>query len=592
MSALAMLSGSPLHFVRPHWLWALLALPLLASWWRARRQRDSVWHGVVDPHLLPHLLEAGGDRRTRGMLGYGLVAWTLAVVALAGPAWRKVEQPLWQTRAPLVVALDLSSAAQANDLPPSRLLQARAQLASLLRERSGGQVGLVAYAGDAFTVAPLTDDAGNVALFLDALAPDVMPVDGQRADRAIRDAMRLLEQAGFKHGDILLLTDSADAAARAYATSAARAGYRVSTLGIGTAAGAPYRDREGRIGQARLDAAALRALAAAGNGRYVALTPDVTDLRALGVLDPQQAGSDTTHGKAGATWQDEGYWLLPPLMLLALFAFRRGGGVAALALCLALPVRAADVQGTPWRRPDQVAHARMEQGAAAYREGDFARAAGAYGAATGADADYNRGNALARQGLYEAAIQAYDEALRARPGMADALANKRAVEAAMKRKPPPGPQGNRGKQDQKPPSQGGQQGQQAGATPPEQAGQPPGERPARDAPSPARQGQAPGQSPPARQPAPPPAKPVDGKAQRAADAAQRERMQRALADAQRAQATPPANRQAQARTETPAQRERRLANDAWLQRIPDDPGGLLRAKFRIEYERRLREGEN
>ena len=346
------------HFVRPQWLWALLALPLLGWWWRSRQQRASAWRGIVDAHLLPHLLEAGSDRRTHAALVGGMLACALAVFALAGPAWRKVEQPLWQTRAPLVLALDLSSATLANDLPPSRLLQARAKLATLLRERKGGQVALVVYAGDAFTVAPLTDDASNVALFLDVLAPDVMPVDGQRADRAIAVSMRLLSQAGADRGDIVLLTDHADAAAHAYAASAVRAGYRVSALGVGKAAGAPYRDRDGRIGQARLDEASLRTLAGNGGGSYSALTTDDADLRALGVLDPQQVdaqqtGSGSNRGHAGASWQDEGYWLLPPLMLLALFAFRRGGGVVALlVLCFVLPVRAQDVQhsrvqGTP-----------------------------------------------------------------------------------------------------------------------------------------------------------------------------------------------------------------------------------------------------
>ena len=134
----------------------------------------------------------------------------------------------------------------------------------------------------------------NVALFLDVLAPDVMPVDGQRADRAIAVSMRLLEQAGADRGDILLLSDHADAAAHAYAASAVRAGYRVSALGLGRAAGAPYRDRDGRIGQARLDEASLRTLAGNGGGRYSALTTDDADLRALGVLDPQQVDAQQT----------------------------------------------------------------------------------------------------------------------------------------------------------------------------------------------------------------------------------------------------------------------------------------------------------
>ena len=82
--------------------------------------------------------------------------------------------------------------------------------------------------------------------------------------------------------------------------------------------------------------------------------------------------------------------------------------------------------------------------------------------------------------------------------------------------------------------------------------------------------------------------PADATAQHAADAAQRERMQRAL-QARKAQGGKD-GKPAQAKVETPAERERRLANEAWLRRVPDDPGGLLRAKFRLEYERRQQGG--
>ncbi|MCI4568600.1 VWA domain-containing protein [Lysobacter sp. CFH 32150] len=577
-----------LHFVRPDWLWALLALPLLAWWWRARRRRESVWRGVVDPHLLPHLLETAPDLRTRGAMLIGALAYALAVVALAGPAWQLSEQPLWQSKAPLVIALDLSSTAMASDLPPSRLLQARAKLATLLRERAGGQVGLVAYAGDAFTVAPLTDDAGNVALFLDALAPDVMPVDGQRTDRAIAWSMRLLNQAGFDRGDILLLTDHADAEARSAAATAARSGYRVSALGLGTEAGAAYRDRDGRIGRTRLDAGSLSALAKAGGGRYATLATDAADLRALGVLDPQQTDTASARGTTGQHWQDEGYWLLPPLLLLALLAFRRGGATMTALLALALlPMLPAHAQesSTLWRRPDQLAHARMAQGTEAYRKNDFGRAAQAWTGLDSADAHYNRGNALAKQGQYPQAIAAYDDALRVQPGMADALANKRAVEAAMKRKPPQGQKrDNRGQKNQQQQSQGGQNPQSGASSQPSKPGQSQQQQGAQS-----RGNQRP--SPPSQSAQQPqPAKPVDAETQRAADAAQRERMQRALAQARGGKAGERAQAQAQARAETSAERERRLATEAWLKRIPDDPGGLLRAKFRLEYERRQRQG--
>jgi Ca-activated chloride channel family protein len=174
------------HFLRPWWLCAALLLPALVWWSHRRRRAGSVWQSVVDPHLLPRLLEVREDRRGRLGVVVASLAYLLAVFALAGPSWRQSAQPLWQSQAPLVVALDLSSASLSSDLPPSRLAQARAKLAALLQQRRGGQTGLVAFAGDAFTVAPLTDDAANVALFLDALQPDVMPRDGQRAVAATR----------------------------------------------------------------------------------------------------------------------------------------------------------------------------------------------------------------------------------------------------------------------------------------------------------------------------------------------------------------------------------------------------------------------
>ena len=573
-----------LHFLRPQWLWALLTLPLLGWWWRARLRQRSVWRDAVDPHLLPHLLERNAGVRARRGLWLGLLGIALALCALAGPSWKRSAQPLWQSRMPLVIALDLSSATLASDLPPSRLLQARAKIATVLKRRDGGQVGLVAFADDAYTVAPLTDDAANVALFLDALAPDVMPVDGSHADRAIAWSTRLLRQAGFERGDILLLSDHADEAARRAGAVAAGEGYRISALGLGSSGGAAYRNADGRIAEAHLDAGSLRALAGAGGGRYATLTAGDGDLASLGVLDPQQAAATATHGEKSATWLDQGYWLLPPLLLLALLAFRRGGALAVVLLCLYLPWQPVQAAGTDWwLRPDQQQHAQLERGIAAYRKDDFSAAQKSWSGLPGADSAYNRGNALAKAGDYDAAIAAYDDALRMQPGMEDAIANKRAVEAAKKRKPPSGQkQGNHQKQQagQGKPQNGGNQGKQPAPSQSTSQGQ---SSPDRKPPQSAQTPQS------GKRQDTKPDKPVDAATQRAADAAQRERMQRALQQARQDQQQQQAR--AAQRSETPAQRERRLANEAWLRRVPDDPGSLLRAKFRLEYERR-QQGSN
>ncbi len=578
-----------LHFLRPHALWLLLLLPLIAWGWQLRRRRSNVWRQVVDPHLLPHLLATGGRAGWAGLVLL-LAGCVLAVLALAGPSWRQGDQPLWEQRAPLVVALDLSSATLAADLPPSRLLQARGKLATLLRQRQGGQVALVAFAGDAFTVAPLTEDAGNVALFLDALSPEIMPEDGQRVDRAIDGAARLLKQAGFREGTILLMADHADAAALEAASRAAKQGYRVSVLGLGGAAGTAYRARDGSLGRARLDAASLGQLAARGGGRFQALSRDGTDLEALGVLMPDSLDARATSDARGRDWLDEGYWLLLPLMLLALFAFRRGAALVLLGSCSllwAMPSHAAD-DGW-WRRADQQQHARMEQGVQAYRSGDFTAAEQAFAGQESAEAQYNLGNALAKQGKYDQAIDAYDSALRQQPGMPDALANRGVVERARQRQQG---QGQPGKDSS------GRGGGNAGSSPNAskaasnaKPASPSSTPDAQSTPSPSQaRPSSPQSQAQSRKAAPPPNPATDAKAQQAADAAQRERMRQALARQSRGQADQKAEGQV-AVDETPEQRERRQALQAWLKRVPDDPGGLLKAKFQLEHERRMREGQ-
>lgn len=600
---------SALHFLRPEWLWALLALPLILALAVYRQRRSDAWRQAVDAHLLPHLLAAGAKRRVR--LPWALLlGWTLASLAMAGPSWRQQAQPMFQASAPLLVVLDLSSRITATDLPPSRLLQARAKVGELLRARQGGQVGLVVYADDAYTVAPLTDDGSNVALYLDALSPDVMPRDGQRADRGIDWATRLMRQIGALQGQILLVSDQADSEAALAAAQARSLGLQVSVLGLGTPAGAAYRDGNGQIRQAALDEGSLRAVATAGGGRYARISADDSDLRALGVLDARDGTAAQRPGE-GKQWRDEGFWLLPPVMLLALLAFRRRAVLAAVlavgllpwmndaqAQAPATPV-SQPAQGTLWKRSDQLQHQRLAEGVQAYRKGDFATARRQF---EGIDSDagwYNLANTLAREGNYDDAIAAYDRALALHPGMADAVANRAVVDAARKRRPSGGGQG----QDQQKPPQNGQQkqpqgpqGQQNPQGQPKQGqqqpgqGQPPsgqqgqpkaGDNNAQSEPQPGERGRDGQQAPPQVE---------DAKAQAQADEQQRQRMQQAMQQAREGEAGKGGKPVPGGEGRTPRQREEQQAVEAWMRRVPDDPGALLRAKFQLENERRKREG--
>lgn len=629
-----------LHLLRPHWLWALLAVPLWVWLWQ-RDGEDAVWRDAIDPHLRRHVLATGAAARSRGPLAALILAWILATLALAGPAWQRSDAPLFETEAPLLLVVDLSQRQRAADLSPDRMTRTRFKLHQLLRERSSGQVGLLAYAADAFTVAPLTEDAATVDALVDALGPDIMPADGQRTDIAIARAAQLLAQAGFDSGEILVLTDQADERAIAAAQSAREQGYRVSALALGTTTGAPVPDNDGTFRRAadgsvliaRQRPDTLRALARAGDGRFAAMSIDAADLRTLDVLDPDASAASEREDASSQQWRDDGAWLLLLVLPLVLFGFRRGG-MAALVLMLWLPPTPALAFSWAdlWQRPDQQADAALERGdydaarqiardpirrgAAAYRAGEYQAAVEAWAQDDSASAHYNRGNALAQSGQLEEALEAYDEALALDPGMEDAKANRAVVEQALQQRnqgdandAADGDQASGQNDPRQPgesqPGQGqpGEDGEQSGdseSEPGESPGESPGEQSDVDDPTgqpgdPGEQGKdGPGGSGEDAPDATP-----DAEQQAAAEQALKEAMEQALEEragaAAEAGESPPEDADpatAALGAEAIAEEERRRAIEQWLRRVPDDPGGLLRRKFAIEHQRRLQSGEN
>jgi Ca-activated chloride channel homolog len=446
-----------LHLLRPYWLLALLPLALLL-WRLGRDTRCSAWRGAVDPHLLRHLWvrDIGG----RGWLALGLsgVAGILAVLALAGPAWQQTPAPVYRPPLPaMVVALDLSRSMEATDLVPSRLERARHKLLDLLAGADGLQLGLVVYAADAYVVVPLTEDADIVAGLVPALAPGIMPVQGSRPERALALAADLLEGVEAPRRDILLVSDGRNAAAgRALAAHYAAAGIRTSAWAVGTREGAPLAadggDKDRGAVRTRMQADALQALARAGNGMYLELSIDDSDVHAmLSFLGPVRAaprdGGLTGRDRAARVWRDEGHWLVLLLLPIAALAFRRGWLLAVpLMLLVPPPAQAVDWQGLWWRADQQAERALSRgeyaraaelygdpigRGVARYRMGDYAGAAELFALSDTATAHYNRGNALARLGQLEEAVAAYDEALRRAPRHREAEHNRRLVSALL-----------------------------------------------------------------------------------------------------------------------------------------------------------------
>jgi Ca-activated chloride channel family protein len=592
------------HFLRPEWLWALPAVIGITIMLARRHLAPGSWQAVVDPALVPYVLSTGQIKGLTYRWWLILIGGILASLALAGPSWNRVEQPVFRSEQAIVIALDLSRSMDAQDLTPSRLTRARLKILDILEERSSGQTALVVYSSNAFTVTPLTTDADTVAALVNSLSTDIMPSRGSYPLAAINKGRQLLEQAGVALGEVLLITDGGSSpAAEQAADELNAAGYTLSVLAVGTADGAPIpragggfvTDRAGNIAVPRLETAGLRSLAAAGGGRFAEMTADDSDIEyllsgATGATD--SSGSD--ENLATDQWQEEGPWLLLLLVPVAALAFRKG-----LVLCLVVfmlpvaePAHALSWKDL-WQTSDQQAQKLLEEGSpadaaalfenpnwravASYRAGDYTGSAAGFAGLDDIDSLYNLGNSMARLGEFETAIDAYEEVLELDPDNEDAAYNLDLVRDMMEQQQD-SQDGDQGNQQNSAESGGGAQ-QSEGQAESDQSGE------AGEAGDPGAEGQQ-GES-----------AVRDEEAQNQADLeAMQQELERA---AQQAMEQSAEAQEQQGMTEAEAEAMRRAqeqqqAMEQWLRRIPNDPGGLLRRKFRYQYQRlgRDQDGNN
>ncbi|MBJ2220322.1 tetratricopeptide repeat protein [Pseudomonas sp. MF7453] len=567
----------------PHWFrpWWLLLLPLL-GWllWQLwhRQKRAGRWQMILPPAFHAVLLSGGNGRESKAPWVVLGIAWLLAVLALLGPSWQRVEQSSQKPSDPLVVLLELTPEMLATDSPPNRLEQARRKLYDLLQARTDAQTAIVVYAGSAHTLVPLSDDLATSRNLLEALRPSIMPEPGHRADLAVEKALGLLKQGGLGQGRLLLIGSSLSKQERQGIRLQLQSAQAppLSILGLGSREGTPVtqengeflKDDQGAILVPRLDSPTLKAFASEMGGRYRAARLDDKDLRQLGMLDSVQALRNDGQVLHLDTWADQGYWLLLPLLLLAACAGRRGWLFCLPLLLLGAPQPsyAFGLQDL-WLRPDQqgqylLKHKRPAeaaehfqdpqwQGVALYEAGNYAEAIKRFAQGNDAYSHYNRGNALAKAGELEAAIDAYEQALEAQPDLQPALKNKALIETLMQEQAEPEPATPAKNEDDESPQPG--QTAQPGAN--GQTGQS-GEQ------SPQGQGEAGNDEAQAGATPQPGGNEVPGSE---------------LGDEHTT--TPPLRP-----VDTRLEGERRQALEQWLQEIPDNPGELLRRKFWYEQQ--------
>jgi Ca-activated chloride channel family protein len=638
-----------LHLLRPWWLLAWLPALLLGWHLLRRRASGSGWAAVIDRELLDALLGEPQQARSAWPLWLVITSWLLAVLALAGPSFTRNEQAALKQADALVVLLDLSPSMLAADVKPSRLQAAHYKLLDLLRARREGYTGLVAYAGSAHVVAPLSDDSNTIAALVTTLEPRIMPSVGSQVEDAVSEALQLLENSHFTRGRLLLLTDGVVPSAVNNIQRQLRGkAVELHVIGIGTAAGAPIeledgsflRDARGQVIIHQLDEEPLKQLASDNGGQYKPLQLDDSDiatlaappawLTALGNGEQRQASHTIEH------WQDNGYWFALPCLLLVLALFRRGALYCLLPLLVLVqpqPVRAIELPQDWqdwWLTPDQQGARALAAGDAAtaagkfanpqwkayaeYQNGQHSEAAEHFASEDTAAAQYNRGNALAHTGDLQGAISAYDAALQQQPGLADASFNRELVKKLLeqqqkqqqqqqKQQQQGAPEDKQGEQqDAQQPGEQQQNGEQQQSGEEQQTGEQ--QQSGQQQQTGAEQQQAGEQKDGEQQDSAEPQQqageqPQDDKQQQAgAEQQQAGEQQDGEQSASRqpgSTAKPDAKQgseqqgNAQADSLRRSEREKQQATEQWLRKVPDDPGGLLKNKFEYYYQQNRQE---
>ncbi|MFT6406923.1 MAG: Ca-activated chloride channel family protein [Arenicella sp.] len=454
------------HFIRPDWLW-LLPLALLA-WLILRNQRGGQQWSSHIPKAMLAALQISTAKQSSAWKWSLLALWLGVIVAAAGPTWDKQASPTVQNQKALVIALDLSPSMLAQDLTPDRLSRAKYKLIDVLRQQTDGQVALIAYAGDAHTVSPLTDDPRTIEALLPALHPNVMPSRGSNTEAAIELAQQLMRDAGLNSGELLLITDGVTSEAINTISDSISSNYRLSILAAGSNAAAPIpstgggflRRANGEIILSLVNRRELAAMATRLGGRFSMLTADDSDIENL-LIGEFQANSDPAETQQSSVtydaWVDMGHWLVLLILPLALVLFRKGT-IYLLPLCLPLLLLSPteSYADTPienawqtswnnlWKTPDQQASKQFTasdfesagktferrdwSALSSYKNRDYQQAIDTLEGLNDVTSIYNKANALALNGQLPEAIEAYQQVLALQPEHQPAKHNKAIVE--------------------------------------------------------------------------------------------------------------------------------------------------------------------
>ncbi|WP_456440345.1 VWA domain-containing protein, partial [Caldithrix abyssi] len=222
-----------------HGLWGVLLLIIFFVLIYRHKQALLERFGHIE--ILKRIMPGFDHRRMIWKNVFFILSYAFFVIALADPQIGTRLEEVKREGVDIIVALDVSNSMLAEDIKPSRLEKARHELDNFIDLLQGDRIGLIAFAGMAHLVCPLTLDYGAAKLFLQMMDTDLIPVQGTALEDAIRTAMRSFNQKERKHKVLILITDGEDHEGDPVkaAEEAAKEGIIIYTIGIGSPQGVP-----------------------------------------------------------------------------------------------------------------------------------------------------------------------------------------------------------------------------------------------------------------------------------------------------------------------------------------------------------------
>ena len=281
------------RFAHIEFLWLLLAIPVLVALhiWITRRKRQQL-QLFGDPELMVELMPNASKIRPHVKFALMLTALSLLIIGIARPQYGTKEQTVKRQGIEVMIALDISNSMLAEDVAPNRLERAKQMLSKLVDQMVDDKLGLVVFAGDAFTQIPITCDYVSAKMYLQSITPDIIPAQGTAIGKAITTCVSSFgTEDTEKSRAIILITDGENHEdnAQEAAKMAKEKGIHVFVVGIGKPEGSPIpdgrggfkKDRQGTVVVSRLSEDMCQEVAAAGGGMYVRADNSNTATRAL-----------------------------------------------------------------------------------------------------------------------------------------------------------------------------------------------------------------------------------------------------------------------------------------------------------------------